>query len=134
MDTQYSGKYSGKILYFMEQTDGAFDAANDCMAVPVERFKGFRQAGTTVTELTMEFDPMLGYAAGDAAGSHDDTFVADSVVLTITANKHKEVMDDILGLIHGTHSDGFIVIADDSNSVYASTLITACAVTITAEA
>ena len=134
MDTQDSGKLSGKILYFMEETDGAFDAANDCMAVPVERFKGFRQAGTTVTELTMEFDPMLGYAAGDAAGSHDDTFVADSVVLTITANKHKEVMDDILGLIHGTHSDGFIVIADGSNSVFASSHITACAITITTEA
>jgi len=133
MDTQYSGKYSGKILYFMEQTDGAFDAANDCMAVPVERFKGFRANGTT-TQLLMEFDPMLGYAAGDAAGTHDDTFVADSVLLTVTANKQKEVMDDILGLIHGTHSDGFIVIADDSNSAYASADITACTVTITAEA
>ena len=134
MDTQYSGKLSGKMLYFMEQTDGAFDAANDCMAVPVERFKGFRQASTNVAQLTMEFDPMLGYAAGDAAGSHDDTFVADSVILTITDNKHKEVMADILNLIHGTHSDGFIVIADGSNSVFASTYITACAITITAEA
>ena len=134
MDTQYSGKLTGKMLYFMEQTDGAFDAANDCMAVPVERFKGFRQAGTNVAQLTMEFDPMLGYAAGDAAGSHDDTFVADSVILTITDNKHKEVMADILNLIHGTHSDGFIVIADGSNSVFASPYITACAITITAEA
>ena len=134
MDTQYSGKLTGKMLYFMEETDGAFDAANDCMAVPVERFKGFRQAGTNVAQLTMEFDPMLGYAAGDAAGSHDDTFVADSVILTITDNKHKEVMADILNLIHGTHSDGFIVIADGSNSVFASPHITACAVTITAEA
>ena len=134
MDTQYSGKLTGKMLYFMEETDGAFDAANDCMAVPVERFKGFRQAGTNVAQLTMEFDPMLGYAAGDAAGSHDDTFVADSVILTITDNKHKEVMADILGLIHGTHSDGFIVIADGSNSVFASPYITACAVTITTEA
>jgi len=132
MDTQYSGKLSGKILYFMEQTDGAFDAANDCMAVPVERFKGFRANGTA-TQLLMEFDPMLGYAAGDAAGSHDDTFVADSVLLTVTTNKHKEVMDDILGLIHDVHSDGFIVIADGSNSVFASPFITACAVTITTE-
>jgi|7_EtaG_2_1085326.scaffolds.fasta_scaffold62710_2 hypothetical protein len=132
MDTQYSGKYSGKMLYFMEQTDGLFNTANDCMAVPVERFKGFRANGTT-TQLLMEFDPMLGYAAGDAAGSHDDTFVADSVLLTVTTNKHKEVMDDILGLIHDVHSDGFIVIADGSNSVFASPFITACAVTITTE-
>ena len=58
MDTQYSGKLSGKMLYFMEQTDGAFDAVNDCMAVPVERFKGFRANGTA-TQLLMEFDRWL---------------------------------------------------------------------------
>ena len=132
MNAEYNGKLSGKMLYFMEQTDGAFDAANDAMAVPVERFKGFRQAGTTTTELAMEFDPMLGYISDDTAG--DNTFTADSVVLTITAHKQKEVMADILNLIHGTHSDGFIVVADDSNSVYASDYITACAITITAEA
>ena len=127
---EYQGHLTGRMLYFMEQTDGAFDAANDAMAVPVERFKGFHQADGTNTELTMEFDPMVGYS-----GAHDDaTFVADKVVLTITANKQKEVMADILNLIHGTHSDGFIVVADDSNSVYASEHISACAITITAEA
>jgi hypothetical protein len=120
------------MLYFMEETDGAFDEANDCVAIPVERFKGFtnKSGSSAVNELTMEFDPMLGYS-----GSHDDaTFVADSVELTIADNKHKEVIEDILALIHGTHSDGFIVIADDSNSVYASSHITGCAITITAEA
>ena len=134
MNAEYNGKLSGKMLYFMEQTDGAFDAANDCMAVPLERFKGFRNVSgsSATTELTMEFDPMLGYISDDTAG--DNTFTADSVELTITSNKQKEVMQDILNLIHGTHSDGFIVIADDSNSVYASTHITACAITITAEA
>ena len=129
---EFQGHLTGRVLYFMEETDGAFDAANDCVAIPVERFKGFRNVSATaaVNELTMEFDPMLGYS-----GAHDDaTFVADSVELTITDNKHKEVMEDILNLIHGTHSDGFIVIADDSNSKYASELITACAITITAEA
>tara|TARA_Y100001938_G_scaffold141791_1_gene212110 strand:- start:450 stop:848 length:399 start_codon:yes stop_codon:yes gene_type:complete len=130
---EYQGHLTGKMLYFMEETDGAFDAANDCVAIPVERFKGFRNVSDTaaVNELTMEFDPMIGYS-----GAHDDaTFVADNVKLEITDNKHKEVMEDILNLIHGTHSDGFIVVADDSNSVYASANIIACtAITITAEA
>ena len=119
-------------LYFMEETDGAFDAANDCVAIPVERFKGFTNVSgsSATTELTMEFDPMLGMVEEN----NDTTFVADSVELTITSNKHKEVIEDILALIHGTHSDGFIVIADDSNSVYASSHITACAITVTAEA
>ena len=129
---EHQGHLSGRMLYFMEETDGAFDAANDCVAIPVERFKGFtnKSGSSATTELTMEFDPMIGYS-----GAHDDaTFVADSVELTITSNKHKEVIEDILALIHGTHSDGFIVIADDSNSVYASSHITACAITVTAEA
>ena len=129
---EFQGHLTGRMLYFMEQTDGAFDAANDCVAIPVERFKGFRNVSgsSAVNELTMEFDPMVGYS-----GAHDDaTFVADSVELAIADNKHKEVMEDILNLIHGTHSDGFIVVADDSNSVYASTHISACAITITAEA
>jgi hypothetical protein len=129
---EFQGHLTGKVLYFMEETDGAFDAANDCVAIPVERFKGFRNVSgsSAVDELTMEFDPMIGYS-----GAHDDaTFVADSVELAIADNKHKEVMEDILNLIHGTHSDGFIVVADDSNSVYASEHITGCTITITAEA
>ena len=129
---EHQGLLTGKVLYFMEETDGAFDAANDCVAIPVERFKGFtnKSGSSAVDELTMEFDSMIGYN-----GAHDDTtFVADSVELTITDNKHKEVIEDILNLIHGTHSDGFIVVADGSNSVFASQYITACAITVTAEA
>ena len=129
---EHQGHLTGRVLYFMEETDGAFNAANDCVAIPVERFKGFtnKSGSSAVNELTLEFDPMLGYL-----GSHDDaSFTADSVELTITDNKHKEVIEDILALIHGTHSDGFIVIADDSNSVYASDHITGCTITVTAEA
>ena len=129
---EHQGHLSGRMLYFMEETDGAFDAANDCVAIPVERFKGFTNVSgsSATTELTMEFDPMLGMVEEN----NDTTFVADSVELTITSNKHKEVIEDILALIHGTHSDGFIVIADDSNSVYASSHITGCTITVTAEA
>jgi hypothetical protein len=129
---EHQGHLTGKFLYFMEETDGAFNAANDCVAIPVERFKGFtnKSGSSAVDELTMEFDPMIGYS-----GSHDDaTFVADSVELAIADNKHKEVMEAILNLIHGTHSDGFIVVADDTNSVYASSHITGCTITVTAEA
>ena len=38
-----------KYLYFMEETDGAFDAANDAVCVPLSRLKGFRANGTTTT-------------------------------------------------------------------------------------
>ena len=121
---EFQGHLTGRVLYFMEETDGAFDAANDCVAIPVERFKGFRNVSATaaVNELTMEFDPMIGYS-----GAHDDnTFVADSVELAIADNKHKEVMAGIIQAINadGPTSTGFCVIADDMNSKYASSDIT----------
>ena len=130
---EHQGHLTGKFLYFMEETDGAFDEANDCVAIPVERFKGFTNVSgsSAVNELTLEFDPMLGQV-----NENDDTsFNGDRIVLEIQDNKHKEVIEDILALIHGTHSDGFIVVADDTNSVYASNDIISCtSITITPEA
>jgi len=114
----------------MEETDGAFDAAGDAMCVPLSRLKGFRANGTT-TQLLIELKPMLGYLGGD-----DTTLVGDSVLLTITANKQKEVIADITAAINAARNidEPMIVISDDSNSVFASTHITGCANTITAEA
>ena len=130
---EHQGHLTGKFLYFMEEIDGAFNEANDCVAIPVERFKGFTNVSgsSAVNELTLEFDPMLGQV-----NENDDTsFTGDRIVLEIQNNKHKEVIEDILALIHGTHSDGFIVVADDTNSVYASNNIISCtSITITAEA
>ena len=119
-----------KYLYFMEETDGAFDAAGDAMCVPLSRLKGFRANGTT-TQLLIELKPMLGYLSGD-----DTTLVGDSVLLTITANKQKEVIADITAAINAARNidEPMIVISDDSNSVFASVHITGCANTITAEA
>ena len=130
---EHQGHLTGKFLYFMEETDGAFNEANDCVAIPVERFKGFTNVSgsNAVNELTLEFDPML----GQVNENNDTSFNGDRIVLEIQDNKHKEVIEDILALIHGTHSDGFIVVADDTNSVYASNNIISCtSITITAEA
>ena len=130
---EHQGHLTGKFLYFMEETDGAFNEANDCVAIPVERFKGFTNVSgsNAVNELTLEFDPML----GQVNENNDTDFFGDRIVLEIQDNKHKEVIEDILALIHGTHSDGFIVVADDTNSVYASDNIISCtSITITPEA
>ena len=74
---------------------------------------------------------MLGYLSGD-----DVTLVADSILLTITANKQKEVIHDITAAINSARNidKTMIVVSDDSNSVFASSHITGCANTITAEA
>jgi len=117
-----------KYLYFMEETDSAFDAANDAMCRPLSTFRGFGIIAST-TSLEMHFDSMLGTGADIAA--------VDKVVLTVTANTQKKVMKDIARVINAPgigNKDGFIVISDDSNSVFASSDITGCAITVTAAA
>lgn len=119
-----------KYLYFMEETDGLFNVANDAICVPLSRLKGFRANGTAAN-LLIELKPMLGYLSGD-----DVTLVADSILLTITANKQKEVIHDITSAINAARNidKPMIVVSDDSNSIFASPYITGCANTITAEA
>ena len=113
-----------KFLYFMQETDGAFDSAQDAVCYPVSSFQGFSASGTTTT-LLLHFSGIL--------GQDEDAY--DVVTLTITENKQKEVMTAIAQAITGAkapHSDGVIVVADDSNSVYADSRITACAIAATA--
>ena len=105
-----------RIMYF-STGDGA-NASGEAYAAPVNKLRRILPVSTTTLDLVFESN-MGGL---------------DTVRLTIATNKHKEVIEDILALIHGTHSDGFIVIADDSNSVYASSHITGCTITVTAEA
>ena len=50
-----------------------------------------------------------------------------NVALTVTAGQEENVVKAIVQKINeGPHSDGFIVIADDANSVFCHTGITAC--------
>ena len=113
-----------KYLYFMEATDGQFDTAQDAVCYPVSSFQGFSASGTQTT-LLLHFSGVL--------GQDEDAY--DVVTLTITANKQKEVMTAIAQAITGAkspHSDGVIVVADDTNSVYADSRITGCAIAATA--
>ena len=120
-----------KYLYFMDESDGAFDTAFDSLCVPLSRLKGFRAHGDT-DKLEIELKALVGYGNS----SDDDTFVADHVTLTITANKHKEVIHDICAAINSAKSydKPMIVICDAANSVFASKHITGCATNVTAEA
>tara|TARA_A100001011_G_C14127667_1_gene764049 strand:- start:477 stop:839 length:363 start_codon:yes stop_codon:yes gene_type:complete len=118
-----------KYLYFMEETDGAFDAANDAMCRPLSQFRGFGIVAST-TSLEMHFDSMLGTGADIAA--------VDKVVLTVTANKQKEIIQALVNLFNAPmiagDGKGLIVVSDDSNSVFADSRITGCAITVTAAA
>ena len=120
-----------KYLYFMDEADGLFNTAYDSLCVPLSRLKGFRANGTT-TQLEIELKALVGYGNS----SDDDTFTADHVTLTITANKQKEVIHDITAAINAARNidKPMIAICDAANSIFASTYITGCATNVTAEA
>jgi len=57
------------------------------------------------------------------------------IVLTHTSAKHKEIMQAITQTMNSApHADGFLVIADSVNSVFASSLISACTSIVVTEA
>jgi hypothetical protein len=113
-----------KYLYFNEAAD--FASPNNAACYHISAIKGFRNIDAT--SLQIEFAPML-----SVADSNDASFVGDSVDLTITSGKHKEVIAAILNEIAFGRSTQ-VVIADTANSLFLSEYISAVAVTVTAEA
>tara|TARA_R110000764_G_C10694978_1_gene344361 strand:+ start:36 stop:452 length:417 start_codon:yes stop_codon:yes gene_type:complete len=112
-----------KYLYFNNAgTDGQIDAADDVLCVPASRFRGFNQPGTTRTEITLYFAPVEGPI--ELGTNLASASVSDTVVLTITSDKHKEVIDAIISAIDAPVIAGsgknVITIADDMNAKYLS--------------
>ena len=111
-----------RYLYFMEQTDGAFDAAQDAVAYPMSSFKGFSASGTTTT-LLLHFHGVLG----------QDEDAHDVVTLTITDGDQKAVLKTIAEKMAGSHMQPpFIVVADEDNSIFCHSSITAVEITLSA--
>ena len=110
-----------KYLYFMEQTDGDFAGSGDAVAYPASSFQGFDTPSNTTLDLY--FDGMF---SSDGGGDND------KVTLTVAQNKLKDLLNKIVREINNGGGDNFIVVADDSNSVYLDSDITACAISITA--
>ena len=115
-----------KYLYFMEQTDNAFDAAQDAVCYPLSSFQGFSANGT-INQFLMHFSGVL--------GQDEDAY--DVVTLTMTSNNiQKEVMEALTDRFNAPMIPGdgkqFIVVADDSNSVFADSRISGCLITTTA--
>ena len=107
-----------KYLYFCKGGSGdkLFNAAHDVAVYPVSSFRGFTNQTTTQTHLGMLFAPI--------EGQIDNADVSDVVTLTITSDKHKEVIEAILAAIDAPKVAGtgksMIVIADAPNSEFLS--------------
>ena len=126
-----------KFCYFMEQSDGAFDAKDDFHCPPLSLFKGFHIEDAAPATLVMAFGHnkltpgIRGEGFDDIASSGGRTDV-DEMTLTITSSKQKEVIQDIMALMNANYEDGMLVIADVANSKFASPHITGVTINMSA--
>ena len=97
------------------------DAADDAAMYPVSKIQSLTVASDAT--LLIKFAP--GSLGDGQAGS------VDVVTLTVTSNEELKVFKSIADAISGNSfkSNGYVVIADDVNSSYVDSDITACAIT-----
>lgn len=106
-----------KYLYFRTVADeDDDDAAADTLALPARRIVAM--APSADTTITVWFESVNNMQTDGA----NELVLKDSAVITITAHRHKKVLQSIVRAINGgPHSDGFIVVADDTTTDYDGT-------------
>ena len=115
---------NNKMLYFATGAADDSGASEEIIMVPVENISHFEVAGTAALDIWFK-------AGQEGTLANDYTKV--NLVVTAGAGNMKTVLQALTQLINtGPHSDGFLVVADDENSVYCNPLITGCnAITVT---
>ena len=111
-----------KYLYFRSVTAaGDDDDSGASLIVPAANFKGAHPTDDDSIQLT--FKSLYNeFTDGD-----NEVVVSDYVKLTTGTNKAKEACQDIVAAINAhPNGDPFIVIADDVDSKYVGSNITAC--------
>ena len=127
-----------KYLYFRTEADeDDDDDAARSLALPARRIVAM--APSADTTITVWFESVNNMQTDGA----NELVLKDSCVLTVTAHRHKKVLQSIVRAINGgPHTNGFINVADDSTTdfdgstrlaVYIDSDLTACgAITIAA--
>ena len=109
-----------KFLYFSSAAADGTTATEEILTVDASTLL-LMEANTTTTTI-------LSFAASQEQNKEVDNTL---VTITHTAAAHKVVMASIAAAINsGPHSDGFINIADDVNSLYVNSAITSCAIAV----
>ena len=106
-----------KYLYFRTVADeDDDDAAADTLALPARRIVAM--APSADTTITVWFESVNNMQTDGA----NELVLKDSAVITITAHRHKKVLQSIVRSINGgPHSDGFITVADDTTTDFDGT-------------
>ena len=106
-----------KYLYFRTVADEDDDeAAADTLALPARRIVAM--APSADTTITVWFESVNNMQTDGA----NELVLKDSAVITVTAHRHKKVLQSIVRSINGgPHSDGFITVADDATTDFDGT-------------
>ena len=106
-----------KYLYFRTVADeDDDDAAADTLALPARRIVAM--APSADTTITVWFESVNNMQTDGA----NELVLKDSAVITVTAHRHKKVLQSIVRSINGgPHSDGFITVADDATADFDGT-------------
>ena len=108
-----------KFLYFAAGAPDGTASTEEVVMFPVAQLSHFEMASATSLRV---------YFESSQENDADSGIDAAHAVLTITSGKYKEALQDIVGAINAhPNGDPFVVVADEVNSKYASTHITACA-------
>ena len=104
------------LLYFRTVADEDNDDNNGAQTSVVFPASKLRAMNPTAdTSLMLYFDSLRNTEGAD--NQADEITIADTVVLTITANTHEAVMKSIVRAINGKKSnpkaDGLLIVADD---------------------
>ena len=111
------------LLYFRTVADEDNDDNNGAQTsccFPASKLRGM--SPTSDTALTLYFDSMKNTEGAD--NQADEITIADSVVLTISSNQAREVMNGIVRAING-NTTGLVVVADDVTTNVAGSTVAA---------
>tara|TARA_R110002074_G_scaffold46668_1_gene120219 strand:+ start:65 stop:496 length:432 start_codon:yes stop_codon:yes gene_type:complete len=116
------------LLYFRTVADEDNDDNNGAQTSVVFPASKLRAMNPTAdTSLMLYFDSLRNTEGAD--NQADEITIADTVVLTITANTHEAVMKSIVRAINGkksnTKADGLLVVADDVTTNVAGATVAA---------
>jgi hypothetical protein len=108
-----------KFLYFAAGAPDGTASTEEIVMFPVAQISHFEMASATSLRV---------YFESSQENDADSGIDAAHVVLTIASGKYKEALQDIVSAINAhPNGDPFVTVADEVNSVYASSHITACA-------
>jgi len=107
-----------KFLYFrtvadVDNDDGAAGAATQLTSVCVPAKNIMAMAPASATTLIIRYKPMKNGSSG-AGGASGEEVLTDTVTLTVTSHKHKDVVDALVAAINSNklYTDGFIDVVD----------------------